>query len=497
MALRDLLNDLDDLDDDEEQQMGADGIADHAPTADDDMDAGPAEEKPAGLGAPQGLLSSARFRDLMHRIENEVPDGLPEGTPLTTTHPDYRTIIDCNELGVEVDEELEVLARHVRDAYAARFPELDSLVPNHLDYARVVQRIGAVEDLTSIELEGYLPAATVMVVTVTASTTMGKPLPPETLQRVLGYCADILALADHKAKMISFVEKRMDRFAPNLSAVVGPDIAAQLIGTAGGLTQLAGLPAGVVANLGIKRRANTGLASQRQIGHVGYILQSDLVKKSPPSLRVRVARLVSGRCTLAARVDGFRSATDAVDGSVGDKYREEILAKLAKWQEPAPFKVPKPLPIPEGKTTRKRGGARARAMKKRYEVTEMRVQANRMQFGVQEETFGLDEEGIGTLGMQQHTGKVRLVAKQQKTAYNSSKVKEARAAAAGGSGNTGGLSSSLAFTPVQGIELVNPTAGKDTNEGTETYFSRAAAFFTAPGGSGRAGGIGAGQGRQA
>ena len=42
---------------------------------------------------------------------------------------------------------------------------------------------------------------------------------------------------------------------------------------------------------------------------------------------------------------------------------------------------------------------------------------------------------------------------------------------------TNGLASSLAFTPVQGIELVNPSANRDSSEGTETYFSKQAAFF--------------------
>ena len=48
---------------------------------------------------------------------------------------------------------------------------------------------------------------------------------------------------------------------------------------------------------------------------------------------------------------------------------------------------------------------------------------------------------------------------------------------AGSSGASNGLASSLAFTPVQGIELVNPNANQDSKEGTETYFTKTAAFF--------------------
>ena len=59
----------------------------------------------------------------------------------------------------------------------------------------------------------------------------------------------------------------------------------------------------------------------------------------------------------------------------------------------------------------------------------------------------------------------KLAAEKNKKRQNSS------------SGATNGLASSLAFTPVQGIELVNPTANRDAKEGTETYFSQTAQFF--------------------
>ena len=68
---------------------------------------------------------------------------------------------------------------------------------------------------------------------------------------------------------------------------------------------------------------------------------------------------------------------------------------------------------------------------------------------------------------------MRVSAKEQKLAAERNK----KARTAGSSGASNGLASSLAFTPVQGIELVNPNANKDAKEGTETYFSQTAAFF--------------------
>ena len=106
-------------------------------------------------------------------------------------------------------------------------------------------------------------------------------------------------------------------------------------------------------------------------------------------------------------------------------------------------------------------------------MTQMRQLTNRVQFGQEEDTTSDGLLGVGMLSRAQQTGKVRVSAKDQKLL--SEKNKKARTA--GSSGSTNGLASSLAFTPVQGIELVNPSQKQDSKEGTETYFFKAAAFF--------------------
>lgn len=64
----------------------------------------------------------------------------------------------------------------MRDNYAGRFPELETLVDNPYDYIRAAQAIGNPEELDdlAIKLKGVLQPAQVMVVTVEATTTRGK-----------------------------------------------------------------------------------------------------------------------------------------------------------------------------------------------------------------------------------------------------------------------------------------------------------------------------------
>ncbi|KAF8407938.1 hypothetical protein HHK36_007078 [Tetracentron sinense] len=84
-------------------------------------------------------------------------------------------------------------------------------------------------------------------------------------------------------------------------------------------------------------------------------------------------------------------------------------------------------------------------------------------------------EGYGMLG-QAGNGKLRVSVGQSKLAAKvAKKFKEKQY---GSSGATSGLTSSLAFTPVQGIELTNPQAhANQLGSGTQsTYFSEIGTF---------------------
>ena len=61
--------------------------------------------------------------------------------------------------------------------------------------------------------------------------------------------------------------------------------------------------------------------------------------------------------------------------------REEIEKKIEKFQEPSSVKGVKAVPAPIEAPKKRRGGRRVRKMKERYAVTELRKQANRMNFG--------------------------------------------------------------------------------------------------------------------
>lgn len=69
-----------------------------------------------------------------------------------------------------------------------------------------------------------------MIVTVTASTTQGKPLEPEALNRAKDASVMAIELFEMRKTIMDYVESRMALIAPNVSILVGASTAAKLMG---------------------------------------------------------------------------------------------------------------------------------------------------------------------------------------------------------------------------------------------------------------------------
>ncbi|KAI3858427.1 hypothetical protein MKW98_021792 [Papaver atlanticum] len=472
------LADLDDLSDNEANVPHED--EGHESDMDEDSDGDIADIEALNyedLDSVSKLQKSQRYIDIMQKVEAALQKGseTEEQGFSSEDDPEYQLIVDCNALSVDIENEIVIIHNFIRDKYRLKFPELESLVHHPIDYARVVKKIGNEVDLTLVDLEGLVPSAVIMVVSVTASTTVGKPLPEDSLNKTIEACDRALALDIAKKEVLDFVESRMGYVAPNLSAIVGSAVAAKLMGTAGGLTALAKMPACNVQLLGAKRKTLAGFSTATLQYRVGYLEHTEIFQTTPPALKMRACRVLAAKSTLAARVDSIRGDPT---GKTGRNLREEIRKKIEKWQEPPPAKQPKPLPVPDSEPKKKRGGRRLRKMKERYAVTDMRKLANRMQFGIPEESSlgdGLGE-GYGMLG-QAGNGKLRVSVGQSKLAAKVAKKSKIKSYGSV-SGTTSGLTSSLAFTPVQGIELSNPQAhANQLGSGTQsTYFSEVGTF---------------------
>ena len=400
------------------------------------------------------------------------------------SHPLYVLIVEANNMTVSIDNEILLIHKFVKEKYSKRFPELESLVPSRMEYMLTAKELA--NDVSKAKnnkiLEDFLTQATIMVITVTASTTTGKELTHNELQAVLEACDMAIELDKMKSKILTFVESQMSFIAPNLSVIVGANIAAKLMGFAGGLTALSKMPACNLEVLGSQKRNLQGFSSKQAMPHTGFVFQSDIVQSTPPELRRKAARMVAYKCAIVSRIDASHAAPD---GSAGSSFRDKIEKSLDKLQEPPPVKQVKALPAPIDQPGKKRGGKRVRRMKERMAMTEFRKQANRMNFGEIDEDAYQEDLGFsaGVLG-KSAKGRIRGPKIDEKTKVRISKTLQKnlqKQQVYGGSTSirkqVSGTASSVAFTPLQGLEIVNPHAAEEkVNEANAKYFSNTSGF---------------------
>ena len=385
--------------------------------------------------------------------------------------------------------------KYIRDHYSTRFPELETLVTNPLDYAKSVAIIGngpmdnikelaqKADSIVGASLKSILDGPSLMVVTVEATTSRGRELTEAELQSIMRACEMTLSLDRAKRVLTEYVQSRMNLFAPNLTALIGSLTAAQLLNFAGGLTGLAKTPSCNLPPLGSKKQSQTGFATNVGVRQQGFLYHSPIIRGIPNDLKRQAMRIVSAKVVLAARVDRVHNSPD---GSSGEQLKFDCLDRLEKLTEPPPNKGPRALPAPDDKPSRKRGGRRARKAKEATAMTDLRKAQNRMAFGKEEKEVGYAEttKGLGMIG-QANEGRIRSQQIDQRTKAKLSKnnkgwgtatpLGSGTATSLRGFGQSGGntfaqhglrttgvgagmsgTASSIAFTPVQGLELVDP-----------------------------------------
>ncbi|KAI9797626.1 MAG: U4/U6-U5 snRNP complex subunit prp31 [Piccolia ochrophora] len=484
--------------------------------ADDDEDEAKAKVEKMQLGRVDDVRSVAGLMKTLEPVLKNIEhyQTLPPSKQTTTVgsiedNPEYHLLTQSNTLSTSIDNEIILVHKFIRDHYSTRFPELETLITNPLDYAKSVAVIGngpmddirslstSSENLVGASLRSVLDGPSLMVVTVEATTTRGRELTDGELQTILRACEMTLSLDRAKKTLTEYVQSRMNLFAPNLTALIGSLTAAQLLNFAGGLTGLAKTPSCNLPPLGSKKQSQTGFATNVGVRQQGFLYHSPIIRGIAPDLKRQAMRIVSAKIILAARVDRVHSSTD---GAVGEDLKAACLERLEKLTEPPPNKGVRALPAPDDKPSRKRGGRRARKAKEATAMTDLRKAQNRMAFGKEEKEVGYGT-GEGTKGMgmigQPNEGRIRNLQVDQRTKAKLSKNNKGWGGATplggggtasslrgfgagagganstvlrahglrstgvgsssgGGGGSTAGTASSIAFTPVQGLELVDP-----------------------------------------
>lgn len=192
----------------------------------------------------------------------------------------------------------------VKEWYDVHFPELSSIVPEIDVFLELASIPLLRQSIDEKKLSKVLGSGYVKVVEA-AGKSVGGPLTHRDAGSLAALASLGLEVGKLAEKMADYIRDLMASEAPNLSAVAGPVLGSRLISLAGGLENLARLPASTVQVLGAEKALFRFLRTGRGAPKHGVIFQHPYVHSAPKWQRGKIARALATKISIASRVDFF------------------------------------------------------------------------------------------------------------------------------------------------------------------------------------------------
>ena len=307
----------------------------------------------------------------------------------------------------------------LKELYSPYFPELPTIVTNSHEYVKSIKIIEENKSLLITDSKAgikqlnqqlsFLPHNVIMALNFMLSSSNilnNSNLNQENIVNVdiniKNNYEKILGLFDEKNTLLNFISNNMKYFAPNLTLLLGAEISAKLVTEAGGLQELSRTPSGNILNMGRHELNLEGFSTMNKFNN-GYLTELKEYKDAVDSMKIKVLRRYANKTALAARKDAFinknRNENKEKEENYGTELKKLIEEKVEKIKNDIQPILKKPLPRPDDKPSRKRGGKRVRGIKKKFELTEVRKLKNRMKFGEPELEYRDTGRGFGMLSV--------------------------------------------------------------------------------------------------
>lgn len=137
------------------------------------------------------------------------------------------------------------------------------------------------------------------------------------------YASTIKSLEKQKKDLENYVSSAMKSIAPNFSSLIDPVLAARLLAAAGSLEKLARMPSSTIQLLGSEKALFRHLHKMGKSPKYGIIYNSSMIQNASGEKKGKVARILSSKLMLAARIDYF-------SGRREERLKKELEEDLAK-----------------------------------------------------------------------------------------------------------------------------------------------------------------------
>ena len=347
--------------------------------------------------AKENTININKIKDFIKEIENKNPKNFQSNELVNN-------LSKANSFINSLKHELSFLLNTMVSIYSDIFPQLSSLITIPLFYIKTIKVIEEKEIFRKKGIQdikedlSFLPSNIYLSLSLVLNNAKERMEFRENdinlTEKIKSIYLEYLELNHLLEQVQFFINKSMPKIAPNLTELVGPDIASKLISQAGSLKELTKIPSSSILNMGKNINSNLNLDNHNKINN-GFLTElPEYEKETDNNLKMKILRKYSNQIALSARMDFAKGKSN---GNYGKEIKNNIKNKINKIINNVEPVIHKPLPRPDEKKKKKRGGKNARRLKKIFEVTEIRKKQNRMNFGVPEEEFRDTGIGFGML----------------------------------------------------------------------------------------------------
>ncbi len=228
-------------------------------------------------------------------------------------------LIPAVQLLGELDPVLNSLSGRMREWYGVHFPEMGSRVREHIDYAKIIVKMGQRENITAKSLmEMSLKKKDADRIEEASQTSIGADFDDVDLNIISDFAERTLDLYKYRDELTEYVSLVAHEVAPNVAFIAGPVLAAKLIEKAGGLKRLGMVPSSTIQVLGAEKAMFRAKKSNARPPKHGLLYQHPYVNGAPRNRRGNRARSLAAKIAIAARADLFS----------GDFIAEELVSQL-------------------------------------------------------------------------------------------------------------------------------------------------------------------------
>lgn len=235
----------------------------------------------------------------------------------------------------EIDKIINTIGTRMREWYGLHFPELDNLLQNIVTYASIVSKFGDRSEITKdflLTLE--IPDNKIEIIIETAHRSKGGKITAENLSILQNLATQVISLSQIRKTLEEHIETSMDEISPNLKELLTATVGARLIAKAGSLKRLASLSSSTIQILGAEKALFRTLKTGANPPKHGLLFQHPVIHSAPKWQRGKLARAISAKAAIAARVDLYGSNT-VTNRGLSTKLNERITEIQEKYREPS------------------------------------------------------------------------------------------------------------------------------------------------------------------